>query len=137
MITAVTGGVTLGSATVTVTPGAPSPSRTSVTVPNGAVDTPTEIAISLQDEFGNVLPDAKGQIAVSVSGANSMGSVGVDDLGGGSYRAVYTPKAAGIDQVSVAVAGRPSWARRLRAPWRQAPPMRTTRRQTYPRRSGC
>ena len=105
VITAMTGGVTLGSATVTVTPGAPSPSRTSVTVPNGAVDTPTEIAIALQDEFGNVLPDAKGQIAVSVSGANSIGSVAVDDLGGGNYRAVYTPTTAGIDQVGVAVAG--------------------------------
>jgi adhesin/invasin len=105
VITAVTGGVTLGSATVTVTPGAPSPSRSSVTVPNGSVDTPTEISIALQDEFGNVLPDARGQIAVSVSGANSVGSVGVDDLGGGSYRAVYTPTAAGIDQVSVIVAG--------------------------------
>ena len=105
VITAMTGGVTLGSATVTVTPGAPSPSRTSVTVPNGAVDTPTEIAIALQDEVGNVLPDAKGQIAVSVSGANSIGSVAVDDLGGGNYRAVYTPTTAGIDQVGVAVAG--------------------------------
>ena len=74
-------------------------------MPNGAVDTPTEIAIALQDEFGNALPDAKGQIAVSVSGANSVGSVGVDDLGGGSYRAVYTPTTAGTDQVSVTVAG--------------------------------
>jgi adhesin/invasin len=105
VVTAVTGGVTLGTATVTVTPGAPSPSRTSVTVPNGAVDTPTEISIALQDEFGNVLPDAKGQIAVGVSGANNVGSVGVDDLGGGNYRAVYTPTTAGIDQVSVTVAG--------------------------------
>jgi hypothetical protein len=34
-----------------------------------------------------------------------VASVGIDDLGGGSYRAVYTPKTAGIDQVSVTVAG--------------------------------
>ncbi len=105
VITAVTGGVTLGSATVTVTPGPPSGARTSVTVPNGAVSTPTEISIALQDEFGNALPDAKGQIAVSVSGANSVGSVGVDDLGGGSYRAAYTPTKAGTDLVSVTVGG--------------------------------
>jgi hypothetical protein len=105
VITAVTGGVTLGSATVTVTPGPPSGARTSVTVPNGAVNTPTEISIALQDEFGNALPDAKGQIAVNVSGANSVGSVGVDDLGGGSYRAAYTPTNAGIDLVSVTVGG--------------------------------
>jgi hypothetical protein len=105
VVTAVTGGVTLGSATVTVTPGPPSGARTAVTVPNGAVGTPTEISIALQDEFGNALPDAKGQIAVNVSGANSVGSVGVDDVGGGSYRATYTPTKAGIDLVSVTVGG--------------------------------
>jgi adhesin/invasin len=105
VVTAVTGGVTLGTATVTVTPGPPSGTRTSVTVPNGAVSTATEISIALQDEFGNALPDAKGQIAVSVSGANSVGNVGVDDLGGGSYRAVYTPAKAGTDLVSVTVGG--------------------------------
>jgi adhesin/invasin len=105
VITAVTGGVTLGSATVTVTPGAPSAARTSVTVPNGTVEMPTEVLIALQDEFGNPLPDSKGQIAVSVSGANTVASVGIDDLGGGSYRADYTPHVAGIDQVSVTVAG--------------------------------
>lgn len=104
-ITAVTGGVTLGTATVTVTAGPPSGARTSVAVPNGAVGTPTEILIALQDEFGNALPDAKGQIAVNVSGANSVGSVGVDDVGGGNYRAVYTPTAAGNDLVSVTVGG--------------------------------
>ena len=105
VITAVTGGVTLGSATVTVAPGAPSAARTSVTVPNGTVDIPTEVLISLQDEFGNALADSKEQIVVSVSGANTVGSVGIDDLGGGSYRADYTPHTAGIDQVSVTVAG--------------------------------
>jgi adhesin/invasin len=105
VITALTGGVTLGSATVTVTPGPPSGAGTTVTVPNGAAGVPTEILIALKDEFGNALPDAKGQIAVSVSGANNVGSVGVDDLGGGGYRAVYTPTTAGIDQVSVTVGG--------------------------------
>jgi adhesin/invasin len=105
VVTAVTGGVTLGSVTVTVTPGAPSAARTSVTVPAGTVGTPTEVLIALMDEFGNALTDAKGQIAVSVSGANTVGSVGVEDLGGGSYRAVYTPTKAGTDQVTVIVAG--------------------------------
>ena len=46
-----------------------------------------------------------GQIAVSVSGANSVGSVGVDDIGGGSYHAAYTPTKAGSDLVSVTVGG--------------------------------
>ncbi len=106
-ITAMTSGVTLGSATVTVTPGAPSAARTTVTVPNGTVGTPTEVLIALRDEFGNALPDEAGLIVVSVSGANSVGRAGVNDLGGGSYRAVYTPTTAGVDQVGVTVAGQP------------------------------
>lgn len=104
VVTALTGGVTLGPVTITVTPGAPSPARTSVTVPNGIAGTPTEVLIALQDEFGNAVAGAKEQIAVSVSGANPVDHAGVEDLGGGSYRAVYTPKSTGTDQVSVTVA---------------------------------
>lgn len=104
VVTAQTGGVTLGTVTVTVTPGAPSPARTTVTVPNGTAGTPTEIQIVLQDEFGNALAGAAGQIDVSVSGANTENDAHVDDAGGGSYRATYTPTRAGTDQVTVTVA---------------------------------
>jgi hypothetical protein len=76
-----------------------------VTVPSGVAGAPTEVAISLQDEFGNPLPGAAGQIAVAVSGANTVNDAHVEDAGGGSYRASYTPTRTGTDQVSVSVAG--------------------------------
>ncbi|MEP6688146.1 MAG: invasin domain 3-containing protein [Gemmatimonadales bacterium] len=104
VVTALTAGVTLGSATVTVTPGAPSPARTTVTVPDGVAGTPTTIQIALQDEFGNALAGGAGQIRVSVSGANTVNDARVDDAGGGSYTAAYTPDRTGTDQVSVTVA---------------------------------
>lgn len=105
VVTAMTGGVTLGTATVTVTPGDPSPARTTVNVPNGVAGAETDVAIALQDEFGNPLPGAAGQIDVGVSGANTVNDAHVEDLGDGGYRASYTPTRTGTDQVSVTVAG--------------------------------
>lgn len=104
-ITAVSGGVTLGTKTVTVTPGSPAPSRTVVQTPSGAAGVPSVILVSLEDDLGNPVGGAAGQVAVTVSGANAGASVLVDDAGGGSYRAHYTPTAVGVDQISVQVAG--------------------------------
>jgi len=106
-ISAVAGGVTVGTETVTVTPDVPDASHTSATVPNGSAGTATEVLVALQDQFGNPVGGAAGQIAVSVSGSNSVGSINVEDRGGGSYRARYTPVIAGTDQVDVRVAGQP------------------------------
>jgi adhesin/invasin len=103
-VTALTGGVTLGSATLTVTPGAPSATRSTVTVPNGVAGTPTVIQIALQDEFGNGIAGGAGQIRVTVSGANTVNDAHVEDAGGGSYQATYTPDRTGTDLVSVTVA---------------------------------
>jgi adhesin/invasin len=107
-ISATAGGVTVGSATVTVRAGAPDPSRTTVSVPNGSSGTATEVQVGLQDQFGNPVAGSAGQIAVSVTGANSVSHVGVEDRGGGSYRARYTPVIAGTDLVDVRVAGQPA-----------------------------
>jgi Invasin, domain 3/Bacterial Ig-like domain (group 1)/Filamin/ABP280 repeat len=105
VVTAVAGGVTVGSVTVTVTPGAPSAARTTVTVPAGTVGESTVAQIGLQDQFGNPVAGAAGQVAVSVSGANSVSSVKVDDRGAGSYEAAYTPSKTGTDRVEVKVGG--------------------------------
>lgn len=51
------------------------------------------------------MPGQASAIAVSVSGANSRGSVGASDQGGGRYTATYTPEKAGTDQVQVRVSG--------------------------------
>jgi adhesin/invasin len=105
VVTAKTEGVTLGTATVSVTPGPVVPTETDVTVPAGTAGNPTSIDIVLNDQFGNPATGAAGQIAVAVSGANALSAVPVEELGGGHYRARYTPTVAGTDQVDVRVGG--------------------------------
>jgi hypothetical protein len=107
VVSAVTAGVALGSVTVNVTPGAPVVSSTTVDVPNGTAGIQTTIRVRLQDQFGNAVGGAGGQIAVSVSGANSVGGVAVAEQGDGTYLAGYTPGHVGADQVDVRVAGQP------------------------------
>ena len=106
-VSAAAGGVTLGSATVTVSPGPPDLSRTAVSVPNGSAGSATQVQVALQDQFGNPVPGAAGQIAVVVSGTNSKGSISVVDQGGGSYAATYTPVKVGTDQIDVRLGGSP------------------------------
>jgi filamin/ABP280 repeat protein/Big-like domain-containing protein len=106
-ITATTGSITLGSTTVTVSPGAPDPSRVSVSVPSGTAGSATQVQMTLQDQFGNPVVGAAGQISVSVSGANAKGSLPIVEQGGGRYSATYTPVRVGTDQVDVRVGGTP------------------------------
>jgi hypothetical protein len=107
VISAVTAGVALGSATVKVTPGAPVASSTSVEVPGGTAGIQTIIRVRLQDQFGNAVGGAAGQVVVSMSGANPVGGVAVADQGDGTYLAGYTPARVGIDLVDVRVGGQP------------------------------
>jgi adhesin/invasin len=106
-ITAVSGDVSIGSKTVTVTPGPPAPPRTLVQVPPGSAGVPSLVLVSLQDAFGNAVAGAAGQIAVTVGGANAGAVVTVDEVGDGSYRARYTPAVVGQDQLDVRVGGQP------------------------------
>jgi adhesin/invasin len=104
-ITAVTGGVTLGTKTVTVTPGPVVPARATAEVPAGAAGVETVVTVRLQDEFGNPVGGAAAQIAMAVTGANAGANVTVQDAGGGSYQATYTPTQVGLDQLDLRVAG--------------------------------
>jgi adhesin/invasin len=106
-VSAKVGAITLGSANVTVTAGPPDASRTSVSVPNGSAGTPTAVQVSLQDQFGNPVGGSAGQIKATASGANAK-DLHVEDLGGGSYRATYTPVVTGTDQIDVRVGGTPA-----------------------------
>ena len=106
-ITAVSGGITLGTKTVTVTAGAPVPSLTSVDVPAGAAGTETVVTVRLQDALGNPVPGVAAQVGMTVGGANAGAGVNIEDAGGGAYRAKYTPKVVGSDQLDVRVAGQP------------------------------
>ena len=93
------------TATVTVSPGAPSAAQSSATVPAGTAGNGTVLEIRLKDAQGNDVSGQAGAIAVSVSGANSRSSVSASDQGGGRYTATYTPEKAGTDQVQVKVSG--------------------------------
>jgi len=106
-ISATAAGVTLGTATVTVVAGPPDPSRAAASVPNGSAGSATQIQVTLQDQFGNPVGGAAGQIAVAVSGANAGSHVSVADRGGGGYIATYTPANVGTDQIDVRVSGAP------------------------------
>jgi len=107
VVSADVGGVTVGSVTVTVTSGSVVASRTSVTVPDGTAGAPTDVQVALQDQFGNGVGGAAGQITVAVGGANQVGGVTVEDRGGGNYRGRYTPTRTGTDNVDVRVGGQP------------------------------
>ena len=74
-------------------------------MPDGTAGKGTTIEIRLRDAQGNDVPGQASAIAVSVSGANSRGSVSASDQGGGRYTATYTPEKAGTDQVQVRVSG--------------------------------
>lgn len=105
-VTATAGGVELAqAASVTVQAGAPSAATSTATVPNGRAGDRTTIEIQLKDELGNPAPGRAGAVAVTISGANSVGGVGSSDEGGGRYTASYTPRVAGTDRVAVLVSG--------------------------------
>jgi hypothetical protein len=93
------------TATIAVSAGAPSASRSSATVPNGTAGKATTIEMRLRDAQGNDVSGQAGAIALSVSGANSRNSFSPSDQGGGRYTAAYTPEKAGTDQVQVKVSG--------------------------------
>ena len=104
-ISAVVGGTTIGTATVNVTPGPPVASTSSAAVPAGTAGVPTQVEVTLRDQFGNPVSGAAAQLAVAVSGANAVSSVKIEDRGGGAYRASYTPVRTGTDLVDVRVNG--------------------------------
>jgi adhesin/invasin len=104
-ISATVASITVGSASVNVTPGSPVAAATTAQVPGGNAGSPTQIAVALQDQFGNPVPGAAGVITITVTGANVTGPLPVKDAGGGSYTASYTPVRTGNDQVTVLVGG--------------------------------
>ncbi|HEY7481221.1 MAG TPA: invasin domain 3-containing protein [Gemmatimonadales bacterium] len=107
-VSATANGVSLDEkATVTVGAGAPSAAASSASVPNGQAGQSTVIEIQLKDALGNPTPGQAGAIAVSISGANTIGSLDASDEGGGRYTVRYTPLTAGTDLVTIRVAGGP------------------------------
>lgn len=94
-----------GTATVAVAPGPVAAGNSSATVPDGEAGSPTVIDLVLRDQFQNPVPGAKARVHISVSGANAVSSLAVQDLGAGAYRASYVPKKSGTDLVSIQADG--------------------------------
>jgi hypothetical protein len=96
------------TATVTVSAGPPVAGNSSASVPaTGTSAVVTTMSIQLKDAIGNLVADAAGSIGVAVNGPNSGAAVGIEDQGGGQYRATYTPTATGNDLVEIRVGGTP------------------------------
>ncbi len=91
--------------TVRVVAGAPAANNSSGSVPDGTSGAVTTMSIQLEDAFGNAVGGARGSIGVAITGPNAGAAVNVTEVGDGQYRATYTPKATGIDQVAVRVGG--------------------------------
>ncbi len=106
VVSATIGGTAITeTATVTVTVGTPSASRSTATVPAGTAGQGTTVEIRLEDAQGNDVAGRANAIAVSVTGDNPRSSLSVTDQGGGRYTAGYTPTKAGTDRVQVRVGG--------------------------------
>ena len=80
------------------------PSNSSAEVPDGAAGEPTEITISISDEFGNPVTGAANELTVEISGSNSA-SPSVSESGGGDYSASYTPTISGTDRIDIELNG--------------------------------
>src|SRR6056297_3089000 len=80
--------------------------QTTAAVPNGSAGDPTVITITVKDAFGNSVTDAAGDLAVSVSGANTGATVdAITGNGDGTYTTGYTPTSTGDDTITITLNG--------------------------------
>ena len=99
-IEALVGGNAVTSAfpTITVTPGTPSTTTSTITVSaasilSGATDT---LTLTARDAYGNALTSGGALVAFSISGGTSTGTISsVSDNGNGTYTATFTGVTAG------------------------------------------
>jgi hypothetical protein len=107
LIFAAEGFTPVTSSGITVNPGPPADEQSSISVPNGTAGVSTNIALHLEDEFGNLILGASDRLSVAVEGANPAPSLAVTEVGEGSYSASYVPVRSGTDAVIVAFNGDP------------------------------
>ena len=94
------------SNTVTLTVGPASAARSSASVPGGIAGSATTITITVRDAGQNPVTGEAARLAVAVTGANTA-SPAVTEIGGGNYRATYTPSTIGTDQIAIRLGGTP------------------------------
>jgi hypothetical protein len=88
-----------------VNPAAADPANTTATVPDGTAGNPTTITITVFDEFDNPVSGVAGDLAISITGANSANPSAEETTDPGVYTATYTPVTAGTDNVSITLGG--------------------------------
>jgi hypothetical protein len=107
LIFAAEGFTPVTSTAITVRPGPPASDRSSVSVPNGTAGVATNIALHLEDEFGNPVSGASSNVSISVEGVNPASNLPVTELGQGSYSSAYVPVHSGTDVIRVEFNGVP------------------------------
>lgn len=88
----------VGEATVTVTPGAASAAKSTVSVSSGTVASGSTITLTLQarDAAGNAIATGGLTVVFTASGGGSTGAISATtDNGNGSYTATFTAQTAG------------------------------------------
>jgi hypothetical protein len=95
------------STAVVLNPGAPAPTQTTATVPNGTAGSTTFLTIIVRDATGNKVPGEAGNLAVTVSGANAGAAVAAvtENTADTAYTTSYTPTVAGTDQLAITLGG--------------------------------
>jgi adhesin/invasin len=102
------GGAISGSPFASVVgPGTVDPSRSTAIVPGaGAVGASTQIVVSARDAFDNALVTGGAAVVVTVTGANSVSPIVVDNSDG-TYSTSYTPGTTGTDNIAITLNGEP------------------------------
>jgi hypothetical protein len=90
-----------------IMPAAAVAGNSSADVPDGTSGEQTLIRITVQDRFDNPVAGVVDQLQVAVSGANSTTPAVIETAVPGRYTVIYTPVAAGSDQIAIEFAGKP------------------------------
>ena len=91
---------------ITTVVGPPSPSQTTAVVPDGTAGVATSIVITVRDANNNKVSGAAGQLAGSVTEANTATlAPAVEQTADTTYTTSYTPANAGTDQVAISLNG--------------------------------
>jgi serine/threonine protein kinase len=90
-----------------VEPGPGDAEKTTATAPSSSrAGSLTNVSITVNDAYGNRVPNDEHEIAVTISGPNGGAEVTVEGSKG-SYLAKFTPIKAGTDEISISLSGTP------------------------------
>jgi hypothetical protein len=110
------GGKTATSNAFDIVAAAADAGQTTASVPNGSAGDKTNITITVNDAFGNIVTGAVGDLAVTISGENPGATFdGIEGIGDGTYTTGYTPTSTGDDFITITLSAQAFRAVRLQA----------------------